>query len=449
MMEPKILVVGMMNTKGTEIHFLAEKIREAGGIPVVADVTLGKEKPYDWVDIKPGDILQRIHMTQEDIQALSRGEAGQKMQEAGCYLVRQLMEDAQMDGIIGYAGGMGTSVITGMMRALPVGLPKIILSSVANAGFPTAHFFGTKDIYMANPIFEAGMNPVTRRILANGAYAVVGMARGYRTEPEIESRKSVGYVMLGVTTPCVLHAAEQMESRGYESMIVHGVGETIESLIEEGRVSALMDLTPNDIALNAVRPEVNKKRMYVAAHKGIPQVVAPGGIDLMVVTRAGAPEWLREEIERGDPERGLYPHVPDAYAVGTTEEECVRSGAEIARRLNHATAPVVVCVPLQGLSSADCGIESLERGWNGPGSCPLWVEDPENPGRSMRSRKFLEGFLSAVDHGNKNICVFTLDCHINDPIFAEFCACALDSVMHGKQAEISEGFQKTVFRIDF
>lgn len=438
-MEPRILVAGMMNTKGAELRYMVEKIREAGGSPIVMDITLGKETPYDWVDIRPEDILRKIGMTAEALRALPRGEAGTKMQEAGCIAVEELMRNKGLDGVIGYAGGMGTSVITGMMRSLPVGLPKIILSSVANAGFPTAQFFGTKDIYMGNPIFEAGMNPVTRRILANGAYAVVGMAVGYQKELEAEDKPSIGYVMLGITTPCVLHAVEKMEARGYESMIVHGMGETIENLIGEGSVSGLMDITPNDIALNAVRPETNKNRMYAAARHGIPQVVAPGGLDLMVVTRDGAPAWLKAQIESGDPERGLYPHVPDAYAVGTSLEECVRSGAEIGKRLSGATAPAIVCVPLQGLSGADCGVESLARGWSGPGACPVWIEDPETPGRSLRSRKFLEGFLSAVDRHNENIRLFTVDCHINDPLFSEFCADALDDAMRGKDIELAYG----------
>lgn len=439
----RILVAGMMNTKGTEIKFLVEKVRAAGGEPLVMDVTLGKETPFDCVDIRPDDVLACIGSSAEEIHRLSRGDAGEKMQQAAVVKARELLAAGQIDGVIGYAGGMGTAVITGMMRALPVGLPKIILSSVANAGFPTAHFFGTKDIYMANPIFEAGMNPVTRHILCNGAYAIVGMAKGNAAFREEESSRSIGYVMLGITTPCVLRAVDDMEARGYESMIVHGVGETIENLIEEGRVSALMDLTPNDIALNAVRPETNPRRLRVAAERGVPQVLAPGGLDLMVVPKASAPVWLKEEIERKAPGRGLYPHMPDTYAVGTSMEECLAAGAEIARRVNCAKAPVLVCVPMLGLSSADCGEADLARGWSGPAPCPVWVPDPEEPRHSLRSRRFLEGFLSAVDRGNGNIRVFTLERHINDAEFADFCAHALDAALNGGEISLPDGAAET------
>ena len=446
--KPKIIVAGMMNTKGTEIKFLVGKVKEAGGIPIVMDVTLGEKVEYDWVDITPEQILVEIGMTAEELRSLPRGEAGNRMEQAGRKRIRALFENRQVDGVIGYAGGMGTSVITGMMRELPVGVPKIILSSVANAGFSTAHFFGSKDIYMANPIFEAGMNPITRRILNNGAYAVVGMAKGNCALKQEQDKISIGYVMLGITTPCVLRASGAMEEKGYESMIVHGVGETIESLIKEGCVSGLMDITPNDIALNAVRPETNPERMSVAAKCGIPQVIAPGGLDLMVVMRDSVPDWLKEQIENGHPERGLYPHVSNAYAVGTSSEECVRSGVTIAQRINGATAPVAVCVPLQGLSSADCGKADLARGWSGPGACPVWVADPENERHSLRSKKFLEGFLSAVDRENQYIRVFTVDAHINDPEFAAFCSFSLHCGLCGQRADIA-AFGGTVREITF
>ena len=232
---------------------------------------------------------------------------------------------------------------TRIMQSLPLGIPKFMLTTMASGD--VSPYVGTKDICMMYPIAEAGLNKVTRTILNNAASAVVGMA----TPPELEvsdERPLIGCMMFGVTTPCVLRASRHFEDRGYDVLINHAVGSggrSLEELIRDGFLVGVLDITTHEIAdylLGGVL-SAGPDRMTAAGEMGIPQVVAPGGLDLI---NFGPKETVPRRFldETGQPGRGLYVHNPTVTCVGVSATEAYEIGKHMASKLNAAQGPTAI-----------------------------------------------------------------------------------------------------------
>lgn len=428
-MKPTILVAGILNTKGPEIKYLAERVEAAGGTPCVIECSLGKEmREYSWVDYHSSDVLREIDMTPEQLSALKREPACEAMIEAGTKLVSRLVREKQIHGIIGYAGGVGMTIISAIMRELPVGFPKLMCSTAV--GVKANASFGTKDLCMMFPIFEAGLNKVSRRIINNAAFGIVGMATGSLADLGVEERPGIAMMMQGVTTPCILRCASELEEAGYDIMLGHATGDgghAIEDLVAQGEIAGFLDLTTHEM-ISEVYDFISNPgpdRMRNAIRKGIPQVISTGGLELLMFVGRPLTPKLEKEMEEHVPGRGSYVHAPDAmlHITGCSREEAEYLGRVFGERLSPAAAPTAVLLPMRGWSSADCVTEE--------GPSPLWIPSESDPARSGRSEAFLAGLTATIDQNNPWIEVYEVDRNLNDPEFADLAAELMREMLDG------------------
>jgi uncharacterized protein (UPF0261 family) len=352
--------------------------------------------------------------------------------DGGRQVALELLAAGRLDGMMAFGGSMGTSIGASIMQALPIGVPKLLVSTMTSGD--VRPYVGTKDITMMYPIAEVGLNKVTRRVLNNAAAAVVGMATAPALEVTAE-RPLVGCMMFGVTTPCVLRASKYIEDRGYDVMVNHAVGSggrSMEELITDGYIVGMLDITTHEIGdelLGGVL-SAGPDRLTAAGRKGIPQVVSVGGLDII---NFGARDTLprRYEDELDLPGRAIYIHNPTVTAIGITMDEAHTLGREIARKLNIATGPTVLCVPLRGWGAVDLAVADRALGWAGPDPGPVWVADPEHPEWSMRDKHFLRGLREVIDLGKENLEVLLVDRHMNEPEFADLMSELLEEMLAG------------------
>ncbi len=428
--KPNILVAGILDTKGQEIKFLAERVKAAGGIPMIMELSVGKE--VGWADISVSTILQEVGKTADEVFSLDRGKASDIIVEGAKKLAARLLEEGKLDGMIAYGGSMGASMATRVMQSLPIGVPKMMLTTMASGD--VRPYVGTSDICMMYPIAEAGLNKVTRTILNNAAGAIVGMA----TPPEIEAaddRPLIGCMMFGVTTPCVLRASKYFEERNYDVLINHAVGSggrSMEELIRDGYIVGVLDITTHEIGdylLGGVL-SAGPDRLTAAGDMGIPQVIAPGGLDLINFgPKDTVPERLLKETDQ--PGRGLYIHNPTVTCVGVSTEEAYRIGEHIANKLNAAKGPTALCVPLRGWGACDLPAPNKDLGWAGPGPGPVWASDPDHPEWSLRAGYFVAALRKLIDRDKPNLDVLLVDKHLNEPEFADLMAELLEEMLNG------------------
>jgi uncharacterized protein (UPF0261 family) len=427
---PNILIAGILDTKGQEIKFLANRVKAAGGEPTILELSVGCE--VGWADISVGRILQEVGRNKEDVFSLDRSKASAIIVEGAKEIAAQLLAEGKLDGIISYGGSMGASMATRIMQSLPLGIPKFMLTTMASGD--VSPYVGTKDICMMYPIAEAGLNKVTRTILSNAAGAVVGMAASPKLEVADE-RPLIGCMMFGVTTPCVLRAAKYFEGRGYDVLINHAVGSggrSLEELIRDGFVVGVLDITTHEIAdylLGGVL-SAGPDRLTAAGEMGIPQVIAPGGLDLI---NFGPKETVPQKFlkETDQPGRGLYVHNPTVTCVGVSTKEAHMIGEHIAEKLNAAKGPTAICIPLRGWGACDLPTPNKELGWAGPGPGPVWAADPENPQWSLRTSYFISALRKALDMDKQNLDVLLVDKHLNEPEFSDLMSELLEEMLNG------------------
>jgi uncharacterized protein (UPF0261 family) len=302
-----------------------------------------------------------------------------------------------LDGVIALGGSGGTSIACAAMRALPLGVPKVMVSTVA--GSDVSGYVGVKDIVMIPSIVDvAGINRVSREVFARAAGAICGMVE--TQVPKGKDKPLLAASMFGNTTPCVSAAKAILESAGYEVLVFHCTGaggRTMESLIEAGLVAGVLDVTTTEWADEVVGGvfTAGPTRLEAAARKGVPAIVAPGCLDMV---NFGAPETVPAQF-RG---RTFYQHNPNVTLMRTTAEECRRIGEIIAGKLNLSTGPVTVLLPLKGVSMID-----LE-------GQPFHLPEA-NQALFQALRKNLR----------KDIPVIEMNCDVNAPAFAACCAQAL------------------------
>jgi uncharacterized protein (UPF0261 family) len=430
MRKPAIVCAGMCNTKGAEIKFLAEQVAEQGGVPIIMDISLGAA--VDWADISLAEVLAADGTRVDEVFAAPRAKAIDLVGHAGATKILELRAAGRCDGIISWAGSVGTTTATQIMRALPFGVPKVMLTDMASSD--VSMWLGNKDIYIVNPTAEQGINVVTRKAVANAAAAVVAMA----LVPEIPpgSKPLAAITSYGSTTPTVRRCADFMERRGWEVSVFHsvGVGATMEDLIRSGLITALMDVTPAELTNNLLgsvygTPKTwEGERLTAAAAMGIPQVVAPGGLDQAALGPLhGIPARYLDDIRHGrrPSHRGTglpYQHNDSVTIILLTPAEVEQISLEIARKLNDTRGPTVFVMPMRGWSAYDQSEETatLERGWaTGNGDGPTWSPDADHPGWSQRSTLMLSVLQKQFNRENPNLDLLVCDLHILDPEFAD------------------------------
>ena len=347
---PTVVLVGTLDTKGAEYAHFRDLIRELGADVLLVDVGVLGEPTID-ADITRGEVAAAAGA---DVQALAeasdRARAIDAMGRGAAEIVVQLHAGGGLDAIGALGGTGGTTIATHAMRALPLGVPKLMVST--DASDDTRAYVGASDVTMMPSIVDvAGVNQILRRILGNAARALVGMASSGELVETEEARPLIAASMWGITTPCVTAARERLEELGYEVVVYHQVGaggESMEALIDTELVVGVLDATTPgfaDTLTGGIWPSC-AERLETAGRLGIPQVVSLGACDVIMIAADGLPDPMPERF-RGRP---MYLHNELLAATRATAEECGELGALLAGKLNAATGPTALFVPLRGLS---------------------------------------------------------------------------------------------------
>lgn len=347
-MKKKIAIVGALDTKGLEFEFLKREIELRGPSTLLIDTGVLGE-PYMEPDISRGRVAQAGGKSIEELVAKrDRGEAMGVMTKGVAEIVRQLYAEGKIDGIISMGGGGGTVIGTSAMRALPVGFPKLMVSTLASGD--TSPYVDTTDITMMPSVVDvAGVNRISRRIYTNAAGAICGMVTGELSPAD--DKPLVAASMFGNTTPAVDHARQIIESKGYEVLVFHATGtggRTMEALIADKYIAGVLDITTTEWADEICGGVLSAgpNRLEAAARMGIPQVVVPGCIDMCNF-------WARDTVPEKYKERIFYEWNPNVTLMRTTPEENQQMGEIFAEKLNATSGPVAVLIPLKGFSQID------------------------------------------------------------------------------------------------
>ena len=429
---PQIVVAGILDTKGHEIKYLAERVRAAGGEPTIMELTVGGSE-VGWADIPVSRLTESMGTSAANLGSLDRAKAADIVMAGGHKVALELLKEGRLDGIIAFGGSMCSSIAAHIMQGLPIGVPKVLLSTMTSGD--VRPYVGTKDIAMLYPIAEVGLNRVTRRVLNNAAAAVVGMAAASPVSTELD-KPLVGCMMFGVTTPAVLRAAAYFEERGYDVMVNHAVGSggrSMEELIEDGYIVGMLDITTHEIAdeLFGGVLGAGPNRLTAAGRKGIPQVVSVGGLDVLNFgPRDTLPKKFEEEVNL--PGRGIYVHNPTVTCSGVSVDETERLGRELGVKLSPATGPTVLCIPLRGWGAVDLAVPNKAFGWAGPGPGPVWWPDQDHPDWSLRNRYLISGLAATFDFSKPNLDVLAVDLHMNDPAFSDLMSELLEEMLNGR-----------------
>ncbi len=386
-----VLLLGTLDTKGDEYAYLRDRLRLAGVEVLVADVgTLDPPRGCE-PDVTREEVAAA---TGADLSALAgdRGAAITAMAEAAAVLARRLHDEGRIGGVLAAGGSGNTAIATRAMQALPVGVPKLMVSTMA-AG-DTRDYVGASDVtLMASVTDVAGLNSISARILANAAAAMAGMVQAPPVDA-VDDRPLVAATMFGVTTPCVTRAREVLEERGYEVLTFHATGtggRSMEALVEAGYLAGVLDATTTELCDDLVGGVLSAgpERLEAAGRRGVPQVVSLGAMDMVNF-------GPRDSVPERFAERTLYVHNPSVTLMRTTPEECAELGRRVARKLSAATGPVALFVPRGGVSVIDAEGQPFH--------------DPEAD-RAL--------FDAVREHLDARVELVELDCNINDPEFAD------------------------------
>jgi uncharacterized protein (UPF0261 family) len=346
---PSVLIIATLDTKATEADYARQVVETEGGRALLLDIGIVH------ANLCPPDI------TREEFSALSGVDLEivadttdisvgiAALADAAARGAPRILDAYTISGVMGIGGGKGTAINTAFMKALPFGLPKVMVTSASPGN--ARHFIGYSDILMLfSPADIMGLNPVTRPLIANAARAVAAMAKCYSS-----GRKEKPFVAIsafGVTTPAVLCCKERIEAAGYETVVypASGLGgRAMEQAIRDGNVIGILDLTTTELADEMMGgiAGAGQKRLEAAADVGVPQVVAPGAMDMV---NFGPPDTVPGKYGN----RRFYRHSPVATLMRTTPEENAQLGKLTADKLNRASSPTVAVIPLKGFSAYDC-----------------------------------------------------------------------------------------------
>jgi uncharacterized protein (UPF0261 family) len=389
-----IAVLGTLDTKGPEHACVADLIRARGHQTLLIDTGTGAP-PTVTPDLTRDQVAAAAGL---DLPALiarrDRGEAVAAMSGAAAQLLAQLAGEGRIHGVISLGGGGGTAIGTAAMRALPIGFPKLMVSTLAAGN--TAPYVGTKDIVMMPSIVDVnGLNRLSRLLLARAAGAICGMVEA--EPPAAADKPLICASMFGNTTECVNAAKKILEEAGYEVLVFAATGtggRIMESLIESGMISGVLDITTTEWADELVGGVLNAgpTRLEAAGKAGVPAIVTPGCLDMV---NFGEPSSVPEKFKG----RRFYPHNPQVTLMRTNAEEGTRLGRILADKLNAYTAPVTVLIPRRAISV---------------------ISAPGQPFHDPHADEAL--FSSLKAHLRSDIPVIDMDCEINAPEFAAACA---------------------------
>jgi uncharacterized protein (UPF0261 family) len=386
-----VVLVGTLDTKGAEYGFLRDRLGELGVDTILVDVGILGEPGME-ADVTRDEVARAAGADIGELaRAGDRGAAVTAIARGAGEVVKRLHAQGRLDGVLGLGGSGGSALVTQAMRELPVGVPKLMVSTVASGD--TRPYVGESDVTMMYSVVDiAGINQISGRILSNAAGAIAGMAKAEVAEVN-EDKPLIGATMFGVTTPCVDAARERLEALGYEVLVFHATGaggRSMEALMRDGFITAVLDTTTTELADDLVGGVLSAgpDRLEAAGELGIPQVVSLGALDMV---NFGPPETVPKEFEG----RLFYEHNPTVTLMRTTPEECAELGRRIAEKLNNARGLLTVFVPLEGVSLIDTDGQVFH--------------DPAADAAL---------FAALRENLDDDVEVRELDTHINDPAFA-------------------------------
>lgn len=347
-MPKTILLIGTLDTKGAEYAYVRDLIIGRGHQVLTLNAGVVGEPAFT-PDISAAQVAEAGGSSLAQLRAQAdRGAALEVMTRGASKLAAQLHAEGKFDGVLALGGSGGTAIATAAMRELPVGLPKVMVSTVASGDVQP--YVGVKDISMMYSVVDiAGLNRLSRRILANAAGMVCGAVE--QEMPAAADKPLITATMFGVTTPCVTMVREQLEQAGYEVLVFHATGSggrAMESLIDSGFITGAADITTTEWCDELVGGVLSAgpHRLEAAARAGIPQVVSCGALDMVNF-------WAMETVPQQFKERTLYKHNANVTLMRTTPQECAELGRIIASKLNQATGPTALFIPLKGVSAID------------------------------------------------------------------------------------------------
>lgn len=390
-MTKTITLLGALDTKGEEFAFVKAALLRRGHQTLVINTGVVGEPAFvpdigaDQVAIAGGTTLAELR------QQADRGKAIEVMSKGAAVIVQQLHEGGRIHGILSMGGSAGTAVGTAAMRALPVGLPKLMVSTLASGD--TAPYVGVSDLVMMPSVVDvAGVNRISARIFANAAGAISGMVE---TEaPPIAEKPLIAASMFGNTTQLVDQCRKLLEAQGYEVLVFHATGtggKIMESLIEAGYINGVLDVTTTEWADELVGGVLTAgpTRLDAASKRGVPQVIAPGCLDMVNF-------WARSTVPAQFADRHFYEWNPNVTLMRTTVAENAELGRILAEKANRSSAPVAFFLPQQGVSVLD------------------------SPGGEFWEPEADQALFAAIKQQvRSDIPVYELDNNINDAAFAE------------------------------
>ena len=400
-----IYLIATLDTKGVEAGWIRESLMRQGHRVTLVDVGSSGDPQVD-PDIDRAMVFEVAGTSWSVVRSdQDRGEAVAAAARGVAQLIRQHADQGLVEGVLSIGGSAGTSIGTSAMRALPLGIPKVMVSTMASG--QVRPYVADKDLCMINSVVDiAGINRVSRIVLSQAADAMSGMVNGRKqvfAEASPTEKPLVAASMFGVTTPCVQVARGVLEQAGYEVLIFHATGtggQAMESLIREGLIAGVLDITTTELADELVGGVLTAGpgRLTAASELGVPQVISVGALDMV---NFGSPETVPQKFA----DRLFYQHNPVVTLMRTSVSECRQLGKEVGRKVAMSNGPAEVLFPRQGVSAIDAEGQAFE--------------DQE------ARMALLEGLKSTC--GAKRMEV--MNAHINDPEFAQAAAQRLLSLM--------------------
>jgi uncharacterized protein (UPF0261 family) len=383
-------LVGTLDTKGQEFEFLKERIEANKVATYVINTGILGEPGFE-PNVSAEQVAEAGGASLTTLRNEGdRGNSVAAMAKGVARIVQRLNGDGVIDGVISLGGSAGTTIGTTAMRALPVGVPKMMVSTLASGD--TSPYVDTKDIAMMYSVVDiAGINSLSRQILTNAAGAIVGMIN---TEvPVADDKPLIAATMFGVTTPCVTKAREILEAAGYEVLVFHATGtggRAMEDLVRGEFIVGVLDVTTTELADELVGGVLSAgpNRLEAAGNHGVPQVIAPGALDMV---NFGPPDTVPEKFKN----RKFYQHNPTITLMRTTVDENAALGKMMARKLSQAKGQTTVIIPKRGVSA----IDAQGQPFDSPEARTAWIQNLKQ---------------NVTD----NVTVIEMDNNINDDAFA-------------------------------
>jgi uncharacterized protein (UPF0261 family) len=387
-----VAVIATLDTKGVEAGFVRDRLRAAGVETLLIDAG-SLAAPTVPPDVTRDAVFSAAGSSAEAVRAANdRGRAVALAAVGVAKVATRLYGEGKIDGVFGMGGSAGTTIGSAAMRALPYGVPKLMVSTLASG--QVQPYVGVRDILMLHSVTDlCGLNRFTRRVLENAAAAMAGMVSQKPVAAAEGDKPLITATMFGVTTACVEAARRQVEAAGFEVLVFHATGtggRTMEAMIADGLIAGVLDITTTELADELVGGVLTagRDRLTAAALRGVPQVISVGALDMV---NFGPPDTVPTKFEG----RRFYQHNPTVTLMRTTPEENDRLGKEIAEKASAAPGPTAILLPLRGVSAID-----REGG-------PFWWPEAD---RAL--------FQSIRNWVGPSVRLIELDRHINDPEFA-------------------------------